>query len=312
MPLNKLVKTTKNNIIRNRWLSFATIFVISIAFSISTFFIVLAIVSQRAAAYYETKAQVIIFFQSETPEEEIFKVRDAIDDPSLIDEIEYISKEEALEIYVEDFEDDPDLVDTVTADSLPPSLGIRAKSIEDLTSVIKTINEEKETNAYIDEVMYFKDVVDKLKSISNAINYGTMALTVGLGIITFALIIITIGFNIMSHKNEIEIMHLVGSNDSFIKTPFIVEGAMYGLFGAIISSSLMIVPWYISMNYIKDSDFHFWLSQFLNDLSLDFLKQFDLKFTLSFYLIQIVIGVLFGSIGSSTAVWKYLNLKNKK
>lgn len=309
--LAKLFSTTKENMFRNKWLSLSTIFVISIVFTISIFFIALAILGQRAVKYYETRAQVIVFFKREAPEEEIFKFRDLINDEELVEDIDYISKEEALEIYKQDFENDPDLVETITADTLPPSLGIRAKSIENLEQVIRNINELKEKNAHVDEVFYFKDVVDNIKTISKVMNYGAIILITSLSAITFALIMVTIGFNILAHKNEIEIMHLVGSTDTQIKMPFIVEGAMYGAIGAVISSLVILTPWYIMMHSVVGSDFYYLISQFLTDLSLGFLKSFNPLFILIFLISVLAIGILFGIISSWAAVLRYLNLDEK-
>lgn len=309
--ITRIFRTTRMNIIRNKWLSLSTIFVISIVFTISATFIGLAVIGQKTVAFYETKAQVIVFFKQEAPEEEIFKFRDKINDKEIVEKIDYISKEAALEIYKQDFENDPDLVDTITADTLPSSLNIRAKSIDNLETIIKNINSEKEKNAYVDEVFYFKDVLDNIKTLSNVINIGAAVLIAGLAAISFSLIMVTISFNILSHKNEIEIMQLVGSTDQYIRVPFILEGAYYGLTGGLISSSLILLPWYLSMYYSKGTDFHYWISQILSDLSLTYLRSFDLSFTLIFILTQVLLGMLFGSIGSYYAVIKYLNVKSK-
>lgn len=309
--LNRIIKTTRTNIVRNKWLSLSTIFVISIVFTISATFIAFAILGQKTVAYYETKAQVIVFFKQEAPEEEIFKFRDTLNNKDLVENIEYISREKALEIYKQDFENDPDLVETITADTLPPSLNIRAKSIENLETIIKNINTEKEKNAYVDEVFYFKDVLDNIKTLSQFINIGAIILITLLAAISFSLIMVTISFNILSHKNEIEIMHLVGSTDQYIRVPFILEGAFYGLMGGVISTLLVLIPWYLAMHYSIGTDFHFWISQILTDLSLGYLKGFNLTFSSIFLLTQVVLGVLFGAIGSYIAVVKYLNLKSK-
>jgi cell division transport system permease protein len=307
----KILGDTKKNVTRNRWMSISTIFVISLVFTISSFFIATSIIASKAVDYYETRAQVMIFFKRETPEEEIFAFRDGIKDSELIDSIEYISQEDALAIYKEDFENEPDLIDTITADTLPPSLGVRATSIENLEEVIKTINTEKEKNAYVDEVFYFKDVVDNLKTLSKVITYGASTLIIGLGTISFVLIMITIGFNILAHKDEIEIMHLVGSPESFIKTPFLTEGAFYGILGALISSFLILVPWYLIVTLTSGTDFSFWTTQFLNDLGLDFLGRVDIIFITAYTLVQVLVGALFGAISSYTAVLKYLRLNEK-
>lgn len=307
----RLLRVTRNNITRNRWLSLSTVLVISIVFTLSTFFIGIGMISQKAIKYYEKKAQVIVFFKQETPENEIFKFRDSINDNTLVESIEYISKEKALEQYKADFVNDPDLVDTLSTDTLPPSLGIRAKSAQSLESIVKNINDLREKNAYIDDVMYFKDVLSILKALSGGFNIGITVLIVGLAAITFTLIMIGIGFNIMAHQNEIEIMNLIGSPSQFIKVPFLIEGAVYGLTGAIISASLILIPWYVLMETTKNSDFHFWISSMLNELSLSYLTSFNLFFTTSFYAILICFGVVFGILSSYIAVIRYLDLRNK-
>ena len=95
---------------------------------------------------------------------------------------------------------------------------------------------------------------------------------------------IGIGFNIMSHKGEIEIMDLIGSPAKYIKIPFLLEGAYYGVIGAIISASLIIIPWYSIMYVTKGSDFSFWITSMLNELSLNYLITINPLFISLFYL----------------------------
>lgn len=311
VSIRKVLGTTKKNISRNKWLSMSTIFVISIVFTISSFFIAASFLASSAVKYYETRAQVIVFFDKDTPEEEIFTFRDSVNNPNLVESIEYISKEDALKIYKEDFKEDPDLVDTITTDTLPPSLGIRATSIENLEEVITVINEEKEKNAFVDEVFYFKDVVDNMKTLSKVIGYGSTTLITGLGIITFTLIMITIGFNIQAHKDEIEIMHLVGSPDSFIKMPFVFEGAFYGAIGGFVATMVLIVPWFIMLFTTNGSDLYYWIGQFFNDLSLGYLGEINWLFAIVLLLVQTMVGIIFGVISSYTAVLRYLRLSEK-
>jgi cell division transport system permease protein len=291
---------------KSRWFTLSSIFVTAIVFTISSFFISLAIISRKAVNYYEQKAQVIIFFDKETPEEEIFAVRDKINNPELIDDIDYISQEKALEIYKEDFADNPDLISTITADALPPSLEIRAVSIDALLQVIDTVNQEKSTNVYIDDILYFKDVVDNLKTLSRIINIGGALIIGALIVITFFLIKITIGLNIKIHQEEIKIMHLVGGTEGFIKTPFILEGALYGVIGGFIASTLIIVPWYIIVYYSRSIDYWYWISQVINDFNLQFLSSFNLLFVLIHYLIHVGFGAILGVVSSYSAVNKYL------
>jgi cell division transport system permease protein len=211
-----------------------------------------------------------------------------------------------LEIYKEDFADNPDLISTVTADSLPPSLEIRAKDIESLLTVIETINTEKETNVYIDEVLYFKDVVENLRALSRIIGIGSILLISSLLLITFSLIRVTIGFNINAHQDEIQIMHLVGGTDRFIKIPFILEGCFYGLAGGFLAATLIIAPWYSVIYYTQNTDFAFWINQLLTDLNFDFLRNINIAFVIIYYIAHMLAGGILGIVSSYSAVKRYL------
>jgi len=293
----------------NKFLSVSTVFVITIVFVISTLFVATAIIARQGIKYYEKKAQVMVFFNKETPEEEIFKVRDKINDPEFVDEIEYVSQAKAFERYQEDFKDEQDLIDTISADVLPPSLGIRAKSIEDLEQGCTQVNAEKETNPYIDEIWYFEDVLDTMRNLSSSINYAVAILIPVLTAIAFTLVIITIGFNVTLHKEEIEVMHLVGSEDSYIKWPFKFEGMFYGILGAVISSIIVLVPWYIILHYASSSDLNMLIQQPLRDFGLEIITYPNIIFILAFLGIQIFIGIFIGYVGSAIALRKHLNLK---
>ena len=302
----RVFSVTKKNIKRNKWLTLSTILVSTIVFTLSSVFVSASILTQKATDYYEQKAQVIVFFKKATTEEEIFAFRDVINNKELVEQIEYVSQDEALEIYREDFADNPDLISTVTADSLPASLEIRAKNIDSLLQVIDNINKAKETNASVDEVMYFKDVVDNMRTLSGIVKIGSAILITAMALVTVSLIRVTIGFNIKLHQEEIQIMHLVGSPDKFIRTPFLLEGTFYGLLGGLISSLLIIVPWYTLIAYSKGTDFSFWVEQFLLDVNLPFLAQINITFILIFVLLHLIVGSLFGFFSSLSAVRKYL------
>ena len=306
MNTTRVFSVTKKNIKRNKWLTLSTILVSTIVFTLSSVFVSASILTQKATDYYEQKAQVIVFFKKATSEEEIFAFRDIINNKELVEQIEYVSQDEALEIYREDFADNPDLISTVTADSLPASLEIRAKNIDSLLQVIENINKAKETNAYVDEVMYFKDVVDNMRTLSGIIKIGSAVLISAMALVTVSLIRVTIGFNIKLHQEEIQIMHLVGSPDKFIRTPFLLEGTFYGLLGGLIASLLIIVPWYTLIAYSRGTDFAFWVEQFLLDVKLPFLSEVNIAFILIYVLLHLIVGSLFGFFSSLSAVRKYL------
>ncbi len=305
-----IVRNTKRNITKNKWMSVATVLVISIVFTITVFFIITAVVTRRASSYYEKKAQLMVYFVQDTPESKILELKQSIESIEGTESVNYISEEDAIGKFVEGLSDEPELADIVKVGTLPASLEVRAKSAEELSYIIELIKVEKENNNYIDEIWYFEDVVEKMKTISTVINYGGISIVIGLGIIAFVLIIITIGFNIKMHKKEIEIMHLVGGTDSYIKSPFIWEGAFYGFIGSVISVLIIVAPWYLSLLLAKDTAFKFWIRKQLQEFNMVFLVDPKPLFLISFVSVIVFSGMILGVIGSSIAVVRYLRNEN--
>ncbi len=306
MNNTRVFSVTTKNIKRNKWLTISTILVSAIVFTLTSVFISASLILSKTVDYYEQRAQVIVFFKKGTEESEIFKFREQINNPEIIDELLYISQEEALEVYKQDFADNPELISTVTADSLPPSLEIRAKSIDSLLTIIEDINIAKESNPNIDDVMYFKDVVNNIKTLSNIINVGGIALISSMILITIALIRVTIGFNIKIHQEEIEIMHLVGSPDKFIRTPFILEGTIYGFVGALLATIIILTPWYSANIYSNGTEFSTWITEMFKDINLSYVLKPDITFIPIYVFIHLIAGSIIGLLSSLSAVKKYL------
>lgn len=309
--MSGIIANTGKNILRNRWLSIATILVATIVFATASFFIAVSFMAQQAVRISETKAQLQIYFEVDTPESQISSVRDKLEKLNGIEEVTYITQEEALALYLDYYSDDPELIDSVSADWLPASLEVRASSLTDLEYITDQVKEEQRTNPYIEEVVYHEDVVKQLRSISNAIRYGAIGIISIFSVITLSLVFITIAFNINAHHKEIEIMHLVGSNDSYIKLPYILEGVVYTTVGSLIAAGLIIVPWYLLVGSSSDSNIKFILTQLATELDLNYLRSFDLKFVILFFGVHGIVGALVGFASSSFAVMKNLNLKSR-
>jgi cell division transport system permease protein len=247
-----------------------------------------------------------VFFQNGTEESDINTVQQQIENTRLIEEIKYVSQEEALEIYRSDFEDDPSLVDSITADALPPSLDIRVSQIQDMEEVLNKIEDIQQNNENIEDVMFFQDVIDTLEDMSNIINYGGLAVVAILSLISIALILITISFNINAHQQEIETMKLIGSEPQYIRVPYLLEGAFYGFVGSIIATLIMFIVWYGMVAILKDSDVYYFLSQTFSEIGTPYLKELNLGFIIKVFLAEITAGTLIGFASSSLAIWRHL------
>ncbi len=299
----RIVKTTRNNIVRNKWLSTASIVVISLTFTIATTLIGMVIVSSRTVSVFEKKAQVMIFFHSDTDEEDMIEMQEELQKNDIFERVDYISLEEALEIYKGYY---PEQADTATVDYVEPSLDLRAKDVDDVPEVIDIANDLKAENEIIEDVWYFEDVIESLKAISRIIKIGGTILVVALSTISVVLILITIGFNINAHQKEIEVMQLIGSTHRYIKIPFLLEGTFYGLIGSAVSITFLLTLWYGSIMLMRDNDLYHYMSQIFFDIGMPYLKEFNPLFILGIIGFEVLIGSVTGLISSSVAIVKYL------
>src|SRR3989339_601162 len=118
-------------------------------------------------SYLETRPQVTIYFQTKTPENDIFKVRDELSASGKVSSIKYISQKEAFNIYKDMNKDNPLLLEMVTSDILPPSLEVYAKKPSFLPEIAEFLNKQNG----VDEVQYQKDDIELLQLIGASKKY---------------------------------------------------------------------------------------------------------------------------------------------
>ena len=140
-------------------------------------------------------------------------------------------------------------------------------------------------------------MIDSLISIFKIIEKILIVIVISLIVVTAFLIINTIKITIFSRQEEIEIKRLVGASNFSIKQPFVIEGLLIGLIGSIIPI-LVTIYGYVAL-YDKTGGKIF--SQFIR-----LIKPFPFVFEVSGVLV--VIGIIVGMIGSSSAVRKYLKI----
>ncbi len=306
-PTTKRIwETTKQHMSRNKWLSIATITVISITFTIATIFAALVVVSSRTISEFEKRAQVIIFFQNHTTEEDINATKQTLMDTGLVSQITYISENEAVDLYKDFYKDDEVIAQTATTEDVLPSLELRAKSLEDIPQIKDICDGLSKQHSYINSVMYFEDLVDTLRGISKVIKIGGAILISSLATMSVVLILITIGFNINAHKHEIEVMQLIGSPEGFIKVPFLLEGTIYGIIGAAISTVVLLGLWYGVIALLHNNDMYVFITQTFNDVNMSYLVNANVLFIGGIFLVEVVLGSIIGYTSSSIALWKYL------
>lgn len=114
---------------------------------------------------------------------------------------------------------------------LPDTLHVKVDKPENIEEVYKKIK----PIPGVEDLNYAQDIAKKMQIFNKVANTMTLIVVIFVGILTIAIINNTIQLVIQSRKDEIEIMRLMGVSNWYIKIPLILQGAIYGFIGALIS-----------------------------------------------------------------------------
>lgn len=242
----KLWRTFKEGIVnfrRNGWLSLATISILTLSlFIISTAFLI-SLGARLVVKNFENRVNITVSFNPDITENRIHEIEQNLRRFREIESVTFVSREEALSQFLNQSGNDPELkqaIEEIGENPLLASLVIRAKNQSDYEKIANVLSQSE----YRDEISRInyernKRIFERLNTISNAAK--RFGLFVG---IAFALIAILITFNtiritIYSHRQEFEIMRLVGASNLYVRMPYIFEGALYGLVAGLFTLILL-------------------------------------------------------------------------
>jgi len=275
---------------RSPYQSLASILILSFTFFVAYSFSLFLVGSEVVLQFFETRPQVIAFFEIETTNDQIKRVTEEIIEKDFVSDIEFVSKEEALEIYREENKDDPLLLELVTAQILPASLEVSGRNIEDLPR----IREVLEDYEGIDEVILQQDIIDSLSSWTRSIRLVGMISVALLGLVSLLIMVIIIGMKVVTKRPAIKIMRLIGATKWFIKSPFVFEGVLYGLVSSLLGWGGSV----IALLYLTP-----WLKEFLGSIPI-------FPVPVAFYAVQLgvgtVLGMLLGAFAGAVAVGRMI------
>ena len=229
-------KTAIDHIRRAPFQALAAIFILTITFFVVTILSVLVYSSGNALKYFETRPQVIAFLKDEATPETTARLQDKLSNDSRVSKVSFVTKEQALEIYKKATADNPLLSELVSPSIFPASLEI---SLADLANAQAVIDEVK-SEEIVDQVGFTASlegedslsfVVERLRTITWYIRIGGGAFALLLTGTSFLVLIVIIGMRMTTRRGEIEILDLIGATPGFIRSPIILEGAIYAISG---------------------------------------------------------------------------------
>lgn len=284
------LKTVFKYMRRSPYQAISAALIMTLTFFTVSVFAFLTIFSIRLIDYLESKPQLTVFFTDNASMEEISALKKRIEDTGKTVSVRYVSKDEALKIFKEQNKNQPSTLDLVTADILPASLEIQTSKAEYLSSLVPIIKESKN----IDQISFQKDIVDRLIAWTNALRIIGIVVISVLSLVSIFVILTIIGIKITIRREEIEIMRLIGASTWFIRTPFLLEGALYGMLGA-------VVGWAVTYGILFSLTGR--ISEFLQGVPI-----FPISYILSLEILglEVLAACFLGMFASFIAVLRYL------
>jgi cell division transport system permease protein len=262
--------------------------------------IIFNVLSNGAVAAIQDKIDVSVYFKTNVAEDSILNIKRSLEGLEEVKSVQYISRDEALVVFREQHKNDPvitETLDQLEENPLLASLNIKAQDPRHYSSIAAYLDKPAFKDQ-IEKVTYAQNhlVIDRLIAFVDTIKSGGAVLTFFLSFLAIMITFNTIRLAIFSNSEELAVMRLVGASNNFIRGPYIVNGILYGVIGAIASFLLFIPILSFTSPYI---------SNFIPEVSL--MGYFKSHFV-SLFFYQVLFGIGLGIVSSVIAIRRYLHI----
>ncbi|MBC3899117.1 permease-like cell division protein FtsX [Acetobacterium malicum] len=249
MPRN-VVRDTMKSIERNNLMSAASVLSVIAALIILGIFLILTINVQEVTKDVESKLELKIFLQSDFTDTQKETIEQALEKSDLIENVTFESAEEALEKFTVSLEDYAPLLSGYNSENnpMPASFVVRVTDPEDMDEV-QTLAMSFEGEG-VEYVRYGQEYVEALVSFNKFTNTLSIVVLVVLSMISIFIIYNTIKLTVFARRREIGIMKYVGATNAYIRAPFILEGTLLGLMGAIVAFLIIRITYYYILGLV--------------------------------------------------------------
>lgn len=238
------------NIWRNRLTSFSTVGIIAAGLSIFGIFLLLSMNINSLLTNIENQCEINVYISDNAGGATLNQIESELKKIDGVEDVRFFSKEDRLqrakettykdkEYILEDLEEDNPLRDSYIL--IVEDIGMSAQISEKAASV----------NG-VDEVNNLQELADKIKQFASTVRRIGGILMIMLAIIAIFIISNTIRLCIVSRSDEVSIMRFVGASNRYISGPFLVEGIILGLLGAVVAFAIVSLGYANIVNKIND------------------------------------------------------------
>ena len=290
------------NVVRNGWMTFASISSIAISLFILGIFVLITLNVNDIAAQIEKQVEINVYLEVNTSQDQINALETQIQAIHEVKTIKFVSKEEGL-VYLRQKlgESGKALLDGFEGENNPLNDAFTIevddpRNVAVVADQISAINIGKDPKP-IYKVNYGKGTVEALFKVTQIVRWVGIGIVILLSFTAVFLIANTIKITILARRKEISIMKMVGATNSFIRWPFFIEGALLGFIGSVIPTAIILGGYWKLLNMSSLN---------LNLLMVELTPFGEIAPTMTALLLGI--GMVIGIWGSLISVRKFLRV----
>jgi cell division transport system permease protein len=230
------------NLTRNITLTLATIATVAVSLTLVGTAFLIGQGVQDAQQQFQGGVEFIVFMNPNATDAQIDAVRTELDDNPQVREADYCDQQCAFEEFQELFAEDEQLLASVTPDILPPSF--KVKPVDADSDAVEALGEVFSGQPGVREVAFSSEAIERIESFYDFLSGRSALAAIALVGAATLLVLNTIQMAILNRRRDIEVMKLVGATNWFIRIPFMLEGLIQGLVGALLA--IPVCAWFVN------------------------------------------------------------------
>lgn len=286
------IREAWNGFWRSSLMSFVSVITITVVLVVFGIFLMVVFNLNSLVNSISSKMEVTAYLEDGLSQETTDQLRSKIMEIPQVTEVNFVAREKAWESFKKTFYGRIDLGQVMGENPLPDSFVVKIKDIRAIDAVAKRIA----GFSGIEEVRYGGKLAQRVEAFARVVRLSGLALILIMIFATLLIVVNTIRLTVLARQEEINIMQLVGATDSFIKWPFILEGVIIGVVGAVVSLTILNLIYGIVVIKLQQSLAFFPLV-------------FNEKELMAIYFLVGTTGTFLGMLGGYISVSRSLKIK---
>jgi cell division transport system permease protein len=234
-----LVRETGQNLVRNPLTALATVTTVAVSLAMLTVTVLLGQGISNAFERWNNDVSFIVYVNPDATHDQISSLRKDLENSPQVANVSYLDHAQSYDEFKKLFKDDPTIVSTVKPDDLPTSFRVKPSNPD--AKVIEQLVDKYKSKPGVRQVDFVADAVRAVQRIAGKLRNFALVGSIALLIASLMLIFNSIQTAVFARRREIEVMKLVGATNWFIRVPFILEGLIQGILGALIGLGAVFV-----------------------------------------------------------------------